>query len=190
MRGEPLAGGGVETAAGHQIIDMDVIAHVPRPGLQRPEQADRPAQPRWVARHGLQRVGGGPEEEIVDQRLMGAGRRIQAVGQGEGDQKIRDRPELPELRVAPTVGAVLAAFGTVAVAAGVIAVEKGLARVAIEHFAPSTSVRQAMMSCSALRWPRQHLLTILFQVGRAVFPDDVRKFQHERFLRTRPTSPV
>ena len=73
MRGEPCAGFRMDAAAGDQIMDVDVIAHVTLPGMQCSHHADLPAQPPGVERQGLQCLGGGPEEETVDELLMGAG---------------------------------------------------------------------------------------------------------------------
>ena len=157
-----------------------MVAHVPLPGMQHADHADLSAQPPGIQGQGLQRLGGGPEEEIIDQLLMGAGQRVQAMGQGEGDQKVGNRQEFPELRIAPAVGAVLAALGAMAVAAGMVAVEKFPARVAIEHFPPQHLGAAGENVLDRLLMAGRHTLAILLEVGRAIFPHDVRQFQHER----------
>ena len=180
MRGDPRAGVRMDATAGDQRVHVNMVAHVPLPGMQRSHHADLSAQPPGIQGQGLQRLGGGPEEEIIDQLLMGAGEGIQAVGQGEGDQKVGNRQEFPELRIAPAVGAVLAALGAMAVAAGMVAVEKFPARVAIIHLAPQHLGAAGENVLDRLLMAGRHTLAILLEVGRAIFPHDVRQFQHER----------
>ena len=153
MRREPRPGLRIDPPGRHQIMDMDMIAHAAIPGVQRPDHPDLPAQPVWIQGQGLEGLGRGLEQEIVDQFLVRPRHRIQRMGQGERHQKIGHRQEFLHLSVAPGVSPVATALGTVPVAAGMITIDILLAGVAPKQLAAhQRDVRQCSISHSASQW--------------------------------------
>ena len=178
MRRCPRPGCWVDAPGGQQIVDMEMVAPRTIPGMQHPDQADRAAEPLRIAGERLQGVGGGLKQQVVDELLMRAGAGIQGVREGAGDEKIGDGQQVLQLCVAPMVGAVRLALGTMAIAAGVVAVLVCPALGAIVA-CPTQHRGAAVFDVpERLCMTGEHPVPVRLAVGWAVGPEDVREFQH------------
>ena len=79
---EPLGARWRQGSTGHEIMDMRMIGHIPRPGVQDPNQAELSAEELAVHGQGFQSGSGGPEEQVIHEVLVRAGHRPQFLGQG------------------------------------------------------------------------------------------------------------
>jgi hypothetical protein len=185
MRGPPRPGLRIDAARRHEIVDMDMVAHAPIPGVEGAEQTNPAPQPVRIARQGLEGLSGRLEQQVIDELLMRPRHRIQRMRQGEGDQEIGHREECLHLPVAPGIGAVAAALGTMTVSAGVVAVTI-LPAVSTPEQLPAHHGRAAVLDGpQRLRVARQHAVTILDPIGGAIVLDNLRQFQHRVSRQTR-----
>ena len=178
MRGHPGPGLRIEAPGRDQIVDMDMIAHRPIPGMEDAHHPNRAAEPLRIQGERLERVRGRLEQQVIDEFLVRAGQRIERMGQGDGDEDIGDREEFFQLGVAPGIGPVAAACRTMAIAAGVIAVDVVLAVLAPEHLAPHqgrAAVGDIPQRVVVAGW---HVVAVLGLIRGAIFLEDVGQFQH------------
>ena len=107
-----------QRAAGDDGMDMDVPAEVLSPRVQHHGDAGLPAEPAWIAPELEQRLGGGLEQQAVDERGLAPGEGVEFVRQGEHDMPVADVEELVALALDPAGLRERLALGTVAVPAG------------------------------------------------------------------------
>ena len=92
--GDPARSVGRQAAAGNDDVDMRMMGQRRAPGVQDGGEADARAQMLGIGGDGGQRLGGGPEQEVVDGGLVverdGGDRRRQ----GEDDVVVGDRQQL------------------------------------------------------------------------------------------------
>ena len=111
---------GGESAAGHEQVDVRMVAQVARPGLQHGGQAQLGAQMFGVGRQILQRAGAFPEQRAIPHACGGADRLAQFCGHGEGDEEVRHGQQARALLGQPRERVVAPATRTGAVVAGVM----------------------------------------------------------------------
>ena len=94
LAGDPARPVRRQAAAGNDDVDVRVVGQRRAPGVQHGGEADARAQMLRVGGDGGQRLGGGPEQEVVDGGLVlerdGADRRRQ----GEDDVVVGNRQQL------------------------------------------------------------------------------------------------
>ena len=110
----------IETAGGNNAVEMRMQSQVLSPGVQNAEEADLGSEVLGVGgnlKHGL---GGGAEEQIIEQPWIALTERVQLVGQGKDDVEVRYAEQVLFASCQPTVTCLRLAFGTVSVATGII----------------------------------------------------------------------
>ena len=105
-----------------QIVHVRMIAQVACPRLQDADHADLTADKTRVERQLLKRCGRTAKEEIVEYGLMAAGKAMQRLRQGEGDEEVGGRQQPALLLHQPCLTCILLALWTVPIATGMIAV--------------------------------------------------------------------
>ena len=116
----PAGVGWVETAGGNDAVEMRMQSEVLSPGVQDAEEADLGSEVLGVGgnlKHGL---GGGAEEQIIEQPWIALTERVQLVGQGKDDVEIRYAEQVLFAPCEPALARLGLALGTVPVATGVI----------------------------------------------------------------------
>jgi hypothetical protein len=147
-----------EAAGGDEQVDVRVVEQGPGPGVQDAEQAGAGAEVAGIGRQGEQGLGRRPEQEPIEELLVGPGDGPQLGRQGEGHQEVETRQQPGALALEPAVGLVGVTLRTVTVAAGVIAVRLGAAGVALAEVAPEGGGATGLVVSSAERprrraWP-------------------------------------
>ena len=156
-----------------QMIPLGAI-----PGVEHPDHAKRAADPFRIAGERLEGVGRGVKQQVVDELLMRAGAGVQGVREGAGHEEIGDGQQVVQLPVAPAVGAVGFTRGAMAMGAGVVAIVVCPALGTIVA-CPTHHRRAAVFdSPHCLRVAGEHPLAVPGAIGWAVFPEDVREFEH------------
>jgi hypothetical protein len=107
-----------------------------------------------IGGNGAQSFGSDVEQQTVQHRLVGIGKRADRGRQGEHHMVIRYRQQLGLTGLEPASGGSGLALWAVPVAAGVVGNLDLLAGVAAQHMAPSAAVRHCSMADMTLRWPR------------------------------------
>ncbi len=120
LAGDPARSVQRQAAAGNDDVDVRMVGQRRAPGVQYGGQADARAQMLRVGRDRGQRLGGGPEQEVVDGGLVlerdGADRRRQ----GEDDVVIGNRQEFGLAVFEPFPRRGRLALRAVAIAAGIV----------------------------------------------------------------------
>jgi len=109
-----------EAAAGHDHVDVGVVGHGRAPGVGHGGQADAGTEVLGVGGDRQHRLGGRPEQQVVDGRLVLEGDVGDLRRQGEHDVEVADRQQVGLARGQPRAGRRALAFGAVPVAAGVV----------------------------------------------------------------------
>ena len=124
------------------------------PGVQHGGEADARAQMLRVGGEGGQRLGGGPEQEVVDGGLVLERDGADRGRQGEDEVIIRNRQEfgLAVFEPLPRRGGL--ALRAVAVAAGIVGDALVRAVLAALTWPPSAAVRQVSIADMTFSWPR------------------------------------
>lgn len=110
----------IETAGGNNAVEMRMQSQVLSPGVQDAEEADLGSEVLGVGgnlKHGL---GGGAEEQIIEQPWIALTERVQLVGQGKDDVEVRYAEQVLFAPCEPALARLGLALGTVPVATGVI----------------------------------------------------------------------
>ena len=94
LAGDPARPVRRQAAAGNDHVDVGMVGHRRAPGVEHGGQADARAQMLRVGGDGGQRLGGGPEQEVVDGRLVLERDRADRGRQGEDDVIVRNRQKL------------------------------------------------------------------------------------------------
>ena len=120
LAGDPARAVRRQAAAGNDDVDMRMMGQRRAPGVQNGGEADARAEMLRVGGDGGQRLGGGPEQEVVDGGLVlerdGADRRRQ----GEDDVIVGNRQEFRLALGEPLPRRRALALRAVTVAAGVV----------------------------------------------------------------------
>ena len=114
---KPLAAVGRQSTTGYDIVDMGVVAHIARPGVQSTHHTDVTADEPGVLGQFLQCRRRGLKQFAVNHLLVGSGNRPQFGRQRKGHQKIVGRQQSILLCFNPPLGFILATFGTASVPA-------------------------------------------------------------------------
>jgi hypothetical protein len=89
--------GGEATGRDH-VMDMGMMFQLLIPTVEHPEEADFGAEMTGIARHFEQRLGAGPEQEIVDDLLVLQGQRGEPPRKGEDDMDVGGRQKFAAAR--------------------------------------------------------------------------------------------
>ena len=120
LAGDPARAVRRQAAAGNDDVDVRMVGERRAPGVQHGGEADARAQMLRVGGDRGQRLGGGPEQEVVDGGLVlerdGADRRRQ----GEDDVVVGNRQELGLAVFEPLPRRRALALRAMAVAAGIV----------------------------------------------------------------------
>jgi hypothetical protein len=104
LRGDPPGAVGGEAARRHEEMDVGMVEHRARPGV---EDGETPEARADVARIGGQTLEGrrrAAHEHAVDDALVRERERAQLAWQGEGHEIVRAQQELAALRLEPALG--------------------------------------------------------------------------------------
>jgi hypothetical protein len=122
--------------------------------VQHGGEADARAQMLWVGGDGGERLGGGPEQEVVDGGLVverdGADRRRQ----GEDDMIVGNRQQLRLAVFEPLPRGGGLALRTVAIAAGIVGDARCAQSSQRSTCPPSAAVPQVSIADIAFNWAR------------------------------------
>src|SRR5215213_311482 len=161
-------------------MNVRVVAHVARPGLQHADQANLRAQKARIAGQLPQCAGRGAEEQVVEEALVAVGDITQLAGQCEGDQEVGHWQQQLLLASEPALGSVVLAGRAVAVAAGVVAVARGATgRAAVEVAAQGFGTALLNRAQGSLL-AGQHLFAVLRAVGCTILTHNLAKRDHGR----------
>ena len=151
LAGDPARPVRRQAAAGRDDVDVGMVGERRAPGVQHGGEADARAQMLRVGGEGGQRLGGGPEQEVVDGGLVLERDGADRGRQGEDEVIIRNRKEfgLAVFEPLPRRGGL--ALRTVAVAAGIVGDALVRAVLAALDVAAEREVSIADMTFS---WPR------------------------------------
>ena len=151
LTGDPARRVRRQAAAGRDDVDVGMVGERRAPGMQHGGEADARAQMLRVGGEGGQRLGGGPEQEVVDGGLVLERDGADRGRQGEDDVIIRNRQEfgLAVFEPLPRRGGL--ALRAVAVAAGIVGDALVRAVLAALDVAAEREVSIADMTFS---WPR------------------------------------
>jgi hypothetical protein len=112
-------------------VDVRVVAERLAPGVQHREHADLRPQVPGIGRDLPQRLGGRPEQQVVDQGRVLQGQRPNLVGQREDDVVVLDGQERLGLAFQPGGPLAALALGAMAITTGVVAEQAQAAVVAL-----------------------------------------------------------
>ena len=151
LAGDPARPVRRQAAAGRDDVDVGMVGERRAPGVQHGGEADARAQMLRVGGEGGQRLGGGPEQEVVDGGLVLERDGADRGRQGEDEVIIRNRQEfgLAVFEPLPRRGGL--ALRAVAVAAGIVGDALVRAVLAALDVAAEREVSIADMTFS---WPR------------------------------------
>ena len=90
--GEPALAVGAQGAVGDDTVDMDVLPEILPPGVQHHGDAELAAEPSGIAAELEQGLGGGVEQQAVDESGIALGDGVELVGQGEHDVPMVSSP--------------------------------------------------------------------------------------------------
>src|SRR6202043_2551019 len=90
---------GRQSAAGHDAVEMGMIAEGLTPGVKHREKPDLRAEMSRIGSDGAQRLGGRLEQDLVDRAGILEGNLGDLVGNGEDDMEIvgSEAPPPPSL---------------------------------------------------------------------------------------------
>ena len=154
LAGDPARPVRRKAAAGNDDVDVRMVGQRRAPGVQHGGEADARAQMLRVGGDRDQRLGGGPEQEVVDGCLVlerdGADRRRQ----GEDDVVVGNRQQFGLAVFEPLPRRRGLALGAVAVAAGVVGGSSCAQSSHRSRCPPSAAVRQALIADMTSSWSR------------------------------------
>ena len=109
-----------EPATGYDAVDMGVMGERRAPGMQNGDQAQPCAQSLGVGSDGLQGLGGGLEQQVIDHGLVLEGDGGDLGRQGEDDMEIGRGQQVRLAFRQPDLGRRTLTLRAMAVAAGVV----------------------------------------------------------------------
>ena len=118
--GDPSRGVGGDAAAGDDAMDVGMMLEVLAPGVEDGQEADLGPEVLGIGGDLLQGLGGGPEEQAVDDAGVLQGDRAERRREGEDEVEVLDGQEFGLAGLHPVGGGGGLALGAVAVAAGVV----------------------------------------------------------------------
>ena len=119
-RRDPARAVGGEGAARDDAVQMEVLRQILPPGVQDGRAAEVAAEMAGIAAEGGEGVGGGVEEEGVEEPGVALREGVEGMRQGEDEMEVLDGQQLRAAGVEPALFGEGLAFGTVTVAAGVV----------------------------------------------------------------------
>ena len=94
LAGDPARPVRRRASAGHDDVDVGMVGQRRAPGVEHGGEADARAQMLRIGGDGSQRLGGGPEQQVVDGGLVLERDRADRRRQGEDDVVIGNRQQL------------------------------------------------------------------------------------------------
>ena len=119
--GDPTVALGGEPAAGHDAMQVGVVAQIAAPAVQHGQKAELGAEVARVGGNLLEAVSGGAEEQAVQQAAVLQGERGEFGGQREHDMEVLAVEQFRAALGQPFGPGRALAFGAVAVATGAVA---------------------------------------------------------------------
>jgi hypothetical protein len=175
----PVASGS-QSASGHYVVDVRMIAQVARPGMEHAHHRNPAADESWVQSQCLYSLGGGPKQEVVHRLLVAACQRPELIRERKGHQEMGDRQQQTLLVCQPLLGLVILTLGAVSILAGVIAVVGLLAWLTVIEVAAKT-LRAALLDVvQSPQMRRGHPVAKFGPVLGAMVVEDVSEFDHHR----------
>ena len=181
--GIPLTLIGAQAAARDEIMDVGMIDESAAPGVEEAKHPQGGTQAFRVAGQVLQSAGTGGKEKGVANFGMGTEPGTQWIGQGEGDQEVRDGQEQLGMLLEPSLGVGLTALRTVAIVAGMEGVVVSAAIGAEIERAPLLGGATGEDLAQDLTLADGHGGAVTFQVGRTPTGQDLVERQRERHAR-------
>ena len=101
LAGDPARTVRRQAAAGHNHVHVRVVSQSRAPGVQHGGEANASPQVFWVGRNGDRRLGGGPEQQVVDDGLVLERDWRDRGRQGEDEVIVGDRQQIVSLGFQP-----------------------------------------------------------------------------------------
>jgi len=120
LAGDPTRTVGRKAATRDDDVEVGVVGERRAPGVQHGGEADARAQMLGIGGDGHQRLGGGPEHQVVDGGLVGEGHRAKRRRQSEDDVIIGNGQQFGLAFGEPSLGCGGLTLRAVAIAAGVV----------------------------------------------------------------------
>ena len=109
-----------QPAARHDAMDVRVELQILAPGVQHRQHAGLGTQVLGIGGHLEQGLGGGPQEQVVDDPRIGQCDRVEGIREREDEMEIRHREQFRGAGLQPPCRGRGLAGGAVAIAAGVV----------------------------------------------------------------------
>ncbi len=178
LRGDPLRAVGREAARRDEQMDVGMVEHRARPGVEHGETADLRAD---IARIGGQPLEGrrrAAQQHAVDDALVREREGAQRLRQGEGHEIVRAWQELRPLRLQPALGVRPVTRRAMPIAAGVIAEHLGIAVITLREVAAEVRSPARREIPEDARLAGEQPVLDVGAVRRAVEADDRRHRRH------------
>ena len=119
-RADPAGAVRGQPATGHDAMDVRVELKVLAPGVQHGQHAGLGTQVLGIGGHLEHGLGGGPQEQVVDDPRIGQCDRVEGIREREDEMEVRHREQVGGAGLQPPCRGRGLAGGAVAVAAGVV----------------------------------------------------------------------
>ena len=173
----PTPAVGTQTAARDHTMQMRVMQQILAPGMQDGDEADLGAQVLRVGGDGAQGLGGGMEQDVVDDRLVLVRDRSDLLRHREDDVKVFDRQQFGLPVFQPLSARQRLALWTMAVAAAVEGDALMAAGVALLDVATECGRAAALDGAHDAALAAAQALAVLLAVGGAELAEDVRHLE-------------
>ncbi len=179
LRFEPPCAVAGEPARGDEQMDVGVVQHGPRPGMQHAQAAEAPPEIAGIARKLLQGPGGALHQQAIDSFRVGSRQAAQVLGQGEGQEEVGTGEQVGALLLKPAFSVFPVTLRTGAVAAGVVRIALLAAVIALVHVASEVRGPAGLDIPQGPKLTGRHGRAEASQIRRPVEADDVGHLQHE-----------
>lgn len=157
-------------------MDVRVVGQVTSPGMQDADQAKLSTNKTRVQGQLPCCRCRSLKEQVIEKRLVRAGKRAQGSRDGEGEHEVRDRQQKLLLFPQPFLGFVVLAFGAMPVTARVVAVLDLVALRAGEDLSTQGGGAALLDGAHGLGVAAEQALGILLAISGAVLVKDVGQF--------------
>ena len=154
LAGDPARTVRRQAAAGHNHVHVRVVSQSRAPGVQHGGEANASPQVFWVGRNGDQRLGGGPEQQVVDDCLVLERDWRDRGRQGEDEVIVGDRQQIVSLGFQPLSRRRALGLRAMMVPARVVGDLTWAQSLQRSTCPPSAAVRQVSIADMTFNWPR------------------------------------
>ena len=127
-----------QAAAGDDGVDVRMVSHLLRPGMQDGQQADFPPEMFGVGRQGQESLGDGAKKDGITTPLVGSEELVEFIRDGKDDVEVWDGQQIGLSAVHPAFCGQELTGGTMSVPAGVEDVMLRAALITFVEMAPKS----------------------------------------------------